>query len=150
MGGWSVDLSIVLPLRFQRVDFWGLGFISKGEAGERVRLFFFNVFLPEEVDLCRRLWEGISPCKKKSNGWFSIGAFSRIGGLVFYVLFLGSLELSAMGAGREEEMYVKNYTPPIWFSLPISVVVFQVNWAKTVSHSSLSWCSFQPETNEVR
>ena len=57
---------------------------------------------------------GDIPLQKKSNGWFSIGAFNRIGGLVFYVLFfLGSLELPALGAGREAERYLRNYTPPI-------------------------------------
>ena len=69
---------------------------------------------------------GYPPAKEVEWVVFSIGAFSRIGGLVFYMLFFDSLELPAFrsrkGGGEVcQELYASNM-----FSLPISMVVCQV------------------------
>ena len=65
----------------------GLGFISKGEAGERVLLFFLMLFSQKKSISIGGSERGYPPAKEVEWVVFSIGAFSRIGGLVFYVLF---------------------------------------------------------------
>ena len=91
----------------------GLGFISKGEAGERVLLFFLMLFSQKKSISIGGSERGYPPAKEVEWVVFHWGIQQDWGFGVLCAIFLGSLELPALGAGREAERYVRNYTPPI-------------------------------------
>ena len=104
----------------------GLGFISKGEAGERVLLFFLMLFSQKKSISIGGSERGYPPAKRSRMGGFPLGRSAGLGVWCSMCYFFRKSRAACVGSrkgGGEvcQELYASNM-----ISLPISMVVCQV------------------------
>ena len=104
----------------------GLGFISKGEAGERVLLFFLMLFSQKKSISIGGSERGYPPAKEVEWVVFHWGVQQDWGFGVLCAIFFRKSRAACVGSrkgGGEvcQELYASNM-----ISLPISMVVCQV------------------------